>query len=152
MFKDCASICGFSLFTFFNAKKCKSQNNNGDVASILTTGPVIRAAGVGNLYVKILNNTNTAQQVKITLFNIENCPKTVAQEETLIVMSKCSVLEVFDIGPSALNLEEFEVQIQFLSGATEGIYAFVAGAQGNSFNLEPSNVFRHEELVSQFDP
>lgn len=151
--KKCVSICGFSLFTFFKLKKCKDKDNgNGDGSSILTTGPVIRSAGVGNLYVKVLNNTNAVQQVRITVFDLDQCPKTAAEVRTVMIASKCAVLETFDIGPAGLDLEEFEVQTEFLSGATEGIYVYVAGAQGNSFNLEPSNVFRHEELVPQVDP
>lgn len=152
------SLCGFSVFTFLKLKKCKDNDNNGNGngndngSSVLTTGPVIRSAGVGNLYVKILNNTDITQQVRITLFDIDECPKAIAAVETVTVEPGCAVLETFDIGPAGLDLEEFEVQIEFLSGATEGIYAFIAGAQGNSFNLEPANVFRHEELVPQIEP
>lgn len=152
--KNQLSLCGFSIFTFLKLKKCKKKdkNGNGNGSSVLTTGPVIRSAGVGNLYVKILNNTNINEEVRITVFDIDECPKEPAAVETVTVEPKCAVLETFDIGPAGLDLEEFEVQIEFLSGATEGIYAFIAGAQGNSFNLEPGNVFRHEELVPQIDP
>ncbi len=118
-------------------------------SSVLTTGPVIRSAGVGNLYVKILNNTAVTQSVRITLFNIQHCPKQPADSRTVTLFSKCSDLETFDIGSGMLDLEEFEVQLQFLSGATHGILAFVAGAEGGSVNLVAANVFRHSELVPQ---
>ena len=90
--------------------------------------------------------------MRITVFDLDECPKVAAAVETVTVEPKCAVLETFNIGPAGFDLEEFEVQIEFLSGATEGIYAFIAGAQGNSFNLEAANVFRHEELVPQIDP
>lgn len=121
-------------------------------SSVITTGPVIRSSGVGNLYVKVTNNTETSQTVRITVFDLTQCPKQIADQRTVTIQSLCTIMEIFDVGNSGLDLPEFEVQTEFLSGVTSGIKVFVAGAQGNSFNLDPSNVFRHEELVPEVDP
>lgn len=121
-------------------------------SSVLTTGPILRSAGVGNVYVKVTNNTAVTQSVRITVFDLSKCPKQIADQRTDTIFSQCTIMETFDVGPGHLDLLEFEVQIEFLSGVTSGIKAFVGGAQGSSFNLDPSNVFRHEELVPQRDP
>lgn len=103
-------------------------------AAVLTTGPVIYSAGVGSLFIKLLNNTGSTQMVRKTLFDISQCPKqaTGGTPTTTTFPGECSDLETFDTGPGGLDLEQFEVQIEFL-GDTQGIFAFVASAQAAQF-------------------
>lgn len=139
---------------WFGLKEIKKEIKdieNGMACPVRSTGPAIRSAGVGNLYVKLQNDTDVDQMVLVEVRSLDTCPKTVAASETVNVPANCAVLRTFDIGPSGLDLEEFEVRITTLSGEPRAIQAFVAGAEGQSVNLNPANTWRDAELVCKFD-
>lgn len=124
----------------------RAIEENTGFGTVLTTGPVITDVNAKNIMVKVLNNSQSNQLVRVKIFNIAECPKC----EDIIFNT---VLGPIAVGCSSetgsidiQKVPEFEVEV---SGIVPGVYVFAAANTGASSNLVSTNTFRHADFVRQ---